>query len=125
MNNRRKLLLALSGAFAATVWKNPVVSAVVIPANAQTSGGAVLCGEGWINGDSDGFDDERLGDTDTRCECEELVLSERPEANGATWGFDSSRSSYRRCFAEFGWVCPSTSSTNWETKSFEGIDCTD
>ena len=40
MNKRRKLLLALSGASAATVWTKPVVNAVVLPAHAQTS----LCG---------------------------------------------------------------------------------
>lgn len=37
MNKRRKLLLALSGASAATVWTKPVVNVVSIPAHAQTS----------------------------------------------------------------------------------------
>ncbi len=38
MNKRRKLLLALSGAPAATVWKKPVVETVLLPVHASTSG---------------------------------------------------------------------------------------
>lgn len=37
MKNRRKLLLALSGASAATVWQKPVVNAIMLPVHASTS----------------------------------------------------------------------------------------
>ena len=37
MNSKRKLLLALSGLSAATVWEKPIIKAVVLPAHAQTS----------------------------------------------------------------------------------------
>ena len=37
MNNKRKLLLALTGASAIAVWTKPVVDAVVLPVHAQTS----------------------------------------------------------------------------------------
>ena len=37
MNNRRKLLLALSGLSATTVWTKPIVNAVTLPVHAQTS----------------------------------------------------------------------------------------
>ncbi len=41
MNSKRKLLLALSGLSAATVWEKPIIKAVVLPAHAQTSGCAI------------------------------------------------------------------------------------
>ena len=47
MNKRRKLLLALTGASAATVWTKPVVDAVVLPAHAEmtTEETPVECGD--------------------------------------------------------------------------------
>jgi hypothetical protein len=40
MNNKRKLLLALSGASATAVWAKPIVTAVVLPSHAITSPGS-------------------------------------------------------------------------------------
>ena len=128
--SRRNLLKCL-GISIPTAWAAPIIEAIMLPAHAQTTGGAAPCGEGWINGDSSSTgqpDDEILlaGLFDTRCECETAVKAQYPKANGANWGFNSSFSgSSRFCYAEFGWVCPPRGDVQFDTKSLEGTDCTD
>lgn len=122
MNERRDLLkvLGVSGATGAA-WSKPVVDSVILPAHAVAS-----CAFGWVNGDADGpgSDETQLeGLFQTRCDCEEAVREQYPDADGATWGWNSGNSSYQECYAEFNWACPDSSSSSWETKSFEGIDC--
>ena len=118
--SKRNLAKALGVTSAGVVaWKKPVVDAVNLPAHASSS-----CGVGWINGDSDGDDETQLdGLFASRCECEQAVMQQFPSATGATWGFNSARGTYQDCYAEFGWVCPTESSQDWETKSFEGTNC--
>ncbi len=85
MNKKRELLKLLGVAGAAgAVWSKPVVDAVMLLAHAQTDS----CDEGWIGADTSGSGSgayESLGVTTSRCECLELVVSERTQAVAAEW----------------------------------------
>lgn len=51
----------------------------------------------WMDGDGSGGTEEGLGDAPTALACTQLVMTTRPEANGATY-----QQSGQACFAEFG-----------------------
>jgi len=120
---RRRLLrsLAASGGVAVTAsslpnkWAKPVADSVLLSAHAQTTDrGVPGCDDGWINGDAESTGGETyVGDTATRCACEDLVRISEPTADGATWG-----PSDGSCYAEFGWALPA-----YITKQLSVTDC--
>ena len=58
-------------------------------------------------GDGDGHDEKFLRLTDTKEDCEGLVLESEPTANGVAWGTTNSK-----CYAEYG-MAGSTESTEY------------
>ncbi len=67
------------------------------------------CNAGWIDGDGNGDSEQQIGNTISRCACDQFVRSQRPVATGATWSPDD-----KYCYAEFGWT-----DTLYYTKSFK------
>ena len=65
-------------------------------------------------GDGTGGSEEMIGETPTREECVNLVLSMRPFANGATYSTDPNN---LNCYAEFGMTGPNDSAS-WQTCQF-------
>jgi hypothetical protein len=68
----------------------------------------------YTNGDGVGGTEEVIGDASSRQECVNLVLSLRPEANGATY---SQTHGTTVCIAEFGMSGPNDSGA-WQTCMF-------
>ena len=68
----------------------------------------------FSSGDGTGGDEEQLGVVDTAEECVELVLAERPHANGVTFGVpEGGRAG--ECFAEIGMVKSDGAIGKWQT----------
>merc|ERR1712093_949108 len=65
-------------------------------------------------GDGTGGSEEMIGETPTREECVNLVLSRSPTANGATYSTDPNN---LNCYAEFGMTGPNDSAS-WQTCQF-------
>ena len=72
----------------------------------------------WVDGDGTGGSEKKIGETDSREECEALVRKEHPTANGATYCGTSE--SCKTCYAEFG-ATSSSGGTNWQTCMFDGM----
>ena len=68
----------------------------------------------YTNGDGVGGVEEMIGAASNRQECVNLVLSMRPEANGATY---SQHAQTTNCYAEFGMTGPNDSAA-WQTCMF-------
>ena len=62
-------------------------------------------------GDGNGGREENIGDADSATACAEMVLQERPHADGATYPLETPT---RECYAEFG-MTGLIPSENWQT----------
>ena len=69
----------------------------------------------FIQGDGVGDSEENIGTAPDTMACVAMVLSQRPEANGATYSNDGGNA----CYAEFG-MTSSNGSASWQTCQFLG-----
>lgn len=115
--SRRKALKVMA-VVAPTVWVKPVVDSVLLPAHAITS-----CDEsGWLVGDFDGRS-AFLGQTTTRCECEELAIATGDVSGspiiGATWGALTGNNP-GECHSQHSTGSCIVTDSSWVSKYFDG-----